>query len=536
LPATLIDKDGKEYNITKGEDGNADIKQMEISNYTDVSTNTSYLVQIYKNGNLDKSINTPIDISYTKEDSKKKLDLKIEKDNALISAKWYVNGNLEKQDSIVQIGLSEIKNYDIVVRGVNDSVLIKDKQFTDTLVMFNLSVSDKVIVKIELDNLAIYNSGRYYAGEFGFDVNTPAQVKNAKSDYRDTPADAYMSFTRGQEPAKMKLNVTSSSFPKNYKIELKGDGLTILPRLFTEKQLKDSKDGEFKFIINPSGIIDNGKLQIIGSDGYNEDILYEINYSVKDKASFVKRKLQLLYVITSDSELNNRISGGLKDNIENQLNNLSYNQTFTDWDVKAETIDVRDDISKSLRMQEMYNRYNALRNAYPNTSNKDYQEQLLILLEEYGYPKDQAGYNKYMSDCNPNLPEFSLASRITSTGLRSDVLYDLYKIYTNKYPQMYLGFIFNRERFSDQSFSVPGAASKPNDGCFSSIFLYAKTQNNLYVFTHELGHNLGLSHPSEEFGIPEANTLNYMDYNPNANMFWYWQWKIIQNANISDKK
>jgi len=195
-------------------------------------------------------------------------------------------------------------------------------------------------------------------------------------------------------------------------------------------------------------------------------------------------------------------------------------------DVKIDTIDIRNLIKQSLNLQLIKQRYDSLVNVYGNDfSNQDFQKKLKKFLVDQGYSSDDNGYIKFLSDFGSTSPIFSIVSKITKTNVSSNIILNLFALYTNKYTNKYLAFVFDRNSFSDQSPSVPGAALG-----FGSVFLYSKVQNNLYVFSHELGHNLGLRHPFEEFGIPEANTYNYMDYNPNANMFWYWQWKVIQEA------
>ena len=174
----------------------------------------------------------------------------------------------------------------------------------------------------------------------------------------------------------------------------------------------------------------------------------------------------------------------------------------------------------------MKNEYDLLCKTYPNMySDNNFQRELQKLLEKFLYSKDKAGYDKFIND-------ISILNLITPTTVHSNILYSLYKIYTNKYPQTYLAFLFDRDSF--YSSSASGAASMPTpkeeDSSYASVYLLSKVQNNLYVFTHELGHNIGLNHPFEEFGIPQANTFNYMDYGSKINMFWFWQWKFIQNA------
>jgi hypothetical protein len=73
----------------------------------------------------------------------------------------------------------------------------------------------------------------------------------------------------------------------------------------------------------------------------------------------------------------------------------------------------------------------------------------------------------------------------------------------------------------------------PKNG-YGSVYL-TKHVSNKIVFTHELGHNLGLNHPFEEFTIPNSSTQNFMDYNNIRNKYWFWQWDFIRTQQTNMK-
>jgi hypothetical protein len=269
--------------------------------------------------------------------------------------------------------------------------------------------------------------------------------------------------------------------------------------------------------------VENGRLLVIGSNGTNEEVLYNINYSVSE--NLIQRDVKLLFVIAKDNDLAMYANkDNLCSDIQKQLNDYSYNQAFTAWGVTSDTVDLRPYILKWSSIKQTYDSlYNAYNNASNNNdpfSNQQFKTRLLNLLSSYGYTADQTGYDKYLMDIE--------ICDLATTNVPIAFKKILHEMYGAKYgSEIYLAFVVNKNKFSDQTPSVAGAATLNGK---NSIFLYNQIKPLIkpFVFAHELGHNLGLDHPFEEFGIPETNTLNYMDYNQNHNMFWFWQWKYIQ--------
>jgi hypothetical protein len=84
--------------------------------------------------------------------------------------------------------------------------------------------------------------------------------------------------------------------------------------------------------------------------------------------------------------------------------------------------------------------------------------------------------------------------------------------------------------------SVAGFANRPllpipvGTECYVIIFKPALT--DWETFVHEAGHNFGLKHPFETNGFIQGSSSNYMDYTLKKDMFWRWQWGIINNADF----
>ena len=81
----------------------------------------------------------------------------------------------------------------------------------------------------------------------------------------------------------------------------------------------------------------------------------------------------------------------------------------------------------------------------------------------------------------------------------------------------------------DKSFDTPIPNERTNAGY--SIVILKSALTKWGVFVHEIGHTFTLDHP---FGDEKKNTTNYMDtpYTPQQNMFWQWQWKIINKIDF----
>ena len=66
--------------------------------------------------------------------------------------------------------------------------------------------------------------------------------------------------------------------------------------------------------------------------------------------------------------------------------------------------------------------------------------------------------------------------------------------------------------------------------------LFKNVLTNWGTLIHEMGHTFGLGYTFGTNGFIQGSSTNFMDYTSKRNMFWKWQWKIIQNANTPDKK
>ena len=430
-----------------------------------------------------------------------------------IEAYWYVNDESQGRSSVLTVDLSQIGVHDIVVRGgYYHSAHFHNNSTTDVLVSFRITVADA-------NNPVIRVNPVEFNGRFGFDVGTYlcTRIRSMKN-YQ---ADAYMALIQG-ESVNMIMNV-ANTIPNNYNIELRtsSNAITVYPKEFTGRQLGN---GGARFSITPISETDNRNLYIYGRANARQEWsrLYTINYSVRNRANFEERRLRLFYVITSgDGVVNNRIDAELRQSIDNHLNNQAFNQAFTEWIVEFDTIDIRGRIENSRRRYNMRNRFWEICGGYtePERSNK-----LRELLRSYGYGYGDGG--AFVAYC---AIEFRLASRIDEAGgIDNRIIHDLYEMY--KYGSYFLAFVFSEDSFSNSG--APASAMNPADG-FGSIYLLPRVRNNLFIFTHELGHNLGLRHPYE-IGVQSRETTNFMNHQflptLTLNMFWKWQWRDIRNA------
>jgi predicted Zn-dependent protease len=61
-----------------------------------------------------------------------------------------------------------------------------------------------------------------------------------------------------------------------------------------------------------------------------------------------------------------------------------------------------------------------------------------------------------------------------------------------------------------------------------SIVVLKQCITSWETFVHEIGHTLGLKHPFEmNSSFIKGYSTNFMDYSVKQNMFWHWQWKVI---------
>ena len=85
-------------------------------------------------------------------------------------------------------------------------------------------------------------------------------------------------------------------------------------------------------------------------------------------------------------------------------------------------------------------------------------------------------------------------------------------------------FLINNREMVD----VVGFGDTPGN----RIVLFKSALTNRNAFVHEIGHTFGLKHPFDTTGFIKGNSTNFMDYTSKRNMFWYWQWKIINTTDF----
>jgi hypothetical protein len=90
-------------------------------------------------------------------------------------------------------------------------------------------------------------------------------------------------------------------------------------------------------------------------------------------------------------------------------------------------------------------------------------------------------------------------------------------------------FLINNRQMIDVGGYAP-YSRKPDAGY--SIVIFKSNANNWETFVHEIGHTFGLEHPFDDKSYIKGSTTNFMDYTPKMDMFWKWQWKIINTKNF----
>jgi hypothetical protein len=101
----------------------------------------------------------------------------------------------------------------------------------------------------------------------------------------------------------------------------------------------------------------------------------------------------------------------------------------------------------------------------------------------------------------------------------------LNQLYTERGTEERIIFLINNR---DMVGGVAGFASTLSN----SIVIFKSALTKWSTFVHEVGHTLGLQHPFNTRGFTQGNSNNYMDYTYKRNMFWQWQWKIINNIDF----
>jgi hypothetical protein len=86
-------------------------------------------------------------------------------------------------------------------------------------------------------------------------------------------------------------------------------------------------------------------------------------------------------------------------------------------------------------------------------------------------------------------------------------------------------FLVNNQQMT----GVGGYAPTPEkkDDKTYSIVIFKSNINDWETFIHEMGHTFSLKHPFANKAYRQGSSTNFMDYSTQKDMFWEWQWKII---------
>ncbi len=104
-----------------------------------------------------------------------------------------------------------------------------------------------------------------------------------------------------------------------------------------------------------------------------------------------------------------------------------------------------------------------------------------------------------------------------------------YQINVESNPENQYFFVTNLTNVMSQSGGISGGINGTggNSGAF-----FVSILNKFYVYSHELGHGLGLNHTFENNGsknIPQGKTSNFMDYNSSYDTWFRYQYLRILN-------
>ena len=338
-----------------------------------------------------------------------------------------------------------------------------------------------------------------YDGTFGFDVYDENKLSTFKNKYEDKfdikKADGrnieyitpYVSAWAGQEvtlKAKIKKNVSDGKL--HYKFE-SSTGLTVICNHASYTNIMENgvsvgifeaENGDYDLEITIKSSVKKATLSVKDK---NDKLVGKLCLYTKPPTNDADIKYKVVNVTFGNApstivDINNYIEGSP---LSNYLNNKSFNQAFLQfkYDNEYTELSISDNLTKGI-----------------------------------GFVNNQLDSTKI------NLKRIRklLEAEYKNQG---KVIRDNERVI----------FLINNQEMLGAGAHAP----TPNERNISgySIVVYKKSLTSWGVFVHELGHTFSLQHP---FGNNvDGNTVNYMErsYSPKRNMFWEWQWGIINNKN-----
>jgi hypothetical protein len=331
-----------------------------------------------------------------------------------------------------------------------------------------------------------FETGVSYNGEYGFDPLLCKTTKNNETPIKIGDIDYYipwMSLQKGQEQeivAKIDMSKTKGN-PKDFTYRFECNDNTAVS--INGATSYDLPGNNLKVGLNTLTFKIKANTEI-SPPNYYELYVTEVNSNTKvgqinifceNTEPYVPNKFKLIKVTTGTT--NQFDVAVLEPNVENYLNNNSYNQAFIKWNgVVGNTLDISFD-----------------------------------LIKEYLNPKgeifnNQSSYTGFMQKIEQYYYSLGLYNLDEKTVFVADR---------------------SVETVNGKTLGGYGDVGTGNLAAHYSMIFYSAI-NDYTTYAHELGHNLGLVHV-EDYGENQGSTSNIMDYSTLRNMFWKLQWDIINN-------